>query len=181
MKESVTWALLGVNGITGEMGRESGHHQLLFRQTVHLLFVRVNNPFSGQVCAQVCCPVFRQPCARLAVAKRRCYRLGNSSYREPAMIRHTVVFKLKHAAGSAEEKSFLQTAKILAAIPGVERFEQLRQTSQKNEFDFGFSMEFADYESYAAYNDHPTHVAFVRDRWVPEVAAFMETDYEPLV
>ncbi len=97
------------------------------------------------------------------------------------MIRHTVAFKLKHPKGSAEEKAFIEDAKVLAAIPGVARFEQLRQTSQKNEFDFGFSMEFADKDGYAAYNDHPDHVAFVRDRWVPEVAAFMETDYEPLV
>ncbi len=97
------------------------------------------------------------------------------------MIRHTVAFKLKHPKGSAEEKAFIEDAKVLAAIPGVARFEQLRQTSQKNEFDFGFSMEFADNDGYAAYNDHPDHVAFVRDRWVPEVAAFMETDYEPLV
>ncbi len=29
-------------------------------------------------------------------------------------------------------------------------------------------------------NDHPDHVAFVRDRWLPEVAAFMEIDYVPL-
>ena len=96
------------------------------------------------------------------------------------MIRHTVVFKLKHAAGSAEEKSFLQTAQILATIPGVEKFEQLRQISKKNEFDFGFSMEFADASAYAAYDAHPDHVAFVRGRWVPEVAAFMEIDYEQL-
>lgn len=97
------------------------------------------------------------------------------------MIRHTVAFKLKHPKGSPQEKAFIEDAKVLAAIPGVARFEQLRQTSPKNEFDFGFSMEFADSEGYAAYNDHPDHVAFVRDRWIPEVAAFMETDYEPLV
>ncbi len=97
------------------------------------------------------------------------------------MIRHTVAFTLKHPKGSPQEKAFISDAKVLAAIPGVARFEQLRQTSPKNDFDFGFSMEFADNEGYAAYNDHPDHVAFVRDRWVPEVAAFMETDYEPLV
>ena len=97
------------------------------------------------------------------------------------MIRHTVVFKLKHAAGSAEEKSFLEAAKILAGIPGVEKFEQLRQTSKKNNYDFGFSMEFADQAAYNAYNDHPAHTAFVQDRWIPEVSAFMETDYEPIV
>lgn len=97
------------------------------------------------------------------------------------MIRHTVAFTLKHPKGSPQEKAFLDDAKILAAIPGVARFEQLRQTSAKNEFDYGFSMEFADQNGYAAYNDHPDHVAFVRDRWIPEVAAFMETDYERLV
>ena len=97
------------------------------------------------------------------------------------MIRHTVVFKLMHPNGSAEEKSFLNNAKILAAIPGVERFEQLRQTSKKNSYDFGFSMEFADQVAYAHYNNHAFHVAFVRDHWIPEVAEFMEIDYERLL
>lgn len=96
------------------------------------------------------------------------------------MIRHTVVFRLKHPQGSPEEAAFLSTAKVLAAIPGVEKFEQLRQVSPKNDYRFGFSMEFTDKAAYAGYNDHPDHVAFVRDRWVPEVAAFLEIDYVPL-
>jgi hypothetical protein len=96
------------------------------------------------------------------------------------MIRHTVVFSLNHAAGSAEEGAFLRDARILAAIPGVEKFEQLRQVSPKNDYAFGFSMEFADQAAYSAYNDHPDHVAFVRDRWVPEVARFLEIDYTPI-
>lgn len=96
------------------------------------------------------------------------------------MIRHTVVFTLKHAKNSETESSFLLDAKVLAAIPGVERFEQLRQISPKNSYDFGFSMEFADQAAYTFYNEHPYHVAFVRDRWIPEVADFMEIDYEPL-
>ena len=96
------------------------------------------------------------------------------------MIRHTVAFRLHHPAGSAEERDFLSAAKALAEIPGVQRFEQLRQTSRKNDFAFGFSMEFADQADYDAYNEHPEHVAFVADRWVPEVADFLEIDYEPL-
>lgn len=96
------------------------------------------------------------------------------------MIRHTVVFTLLHAKGSAEEAAFLRDAKILAAIPGVEKFEQLRQISPKADYAFGFSMEFADQAAYSTYNDHPDHVAFVRDRWVPEVAKFQEIDYAPL-
>ncbi|HEY8577090.1 MAG TPA: Dabb family protein [Devosia sp.] len=96
------------------------------------------------------------------------------------MIRHTVVFTLKHVADSAEEADFLRQAKVLATIPGVEKFEQLRQVSPKNDFAFGFSMEFADEAAYSGYNEHPAHVAFVRDRWVPEVERFLEIDYEPL-
>jgi hypothetical protein len=50
----------------------------------------------------------------------------------------------------------------------------------KNSISFGFSMEFADQSAYDAYNSHPTHVAFVRDRWVSEVEDFLEVDYTPL-
>ena len=93
------------------------------------------------------------------------------------MIRHTVAFRLHHAPGSAEEADFLAAATALADIPGVTAFEQLRQTSPKNDFAFGFSMEFADQAAYDTYNDHPLHVAFVRDRWKAEVSDFMEIDY----
>ncbi len=96
------------------------------------------------------------------------------------MIRHTVVFRLKHPANSAQETAFLKAAEILAAIPGVEKFEQLKQVSRKNDYRFGFSMEFADQAAYTRYDTHPDHVAFVRDRWRPEIEAFMEIDYEKL-
>lgn len=96
------------------------------------------------------------------------------------MIRHTVAFTLKHAPHSLEEKQFLNDAKtILTAIRGVTRFEQLRQVSPKNHYRFGFSMEFAHRAAYTRYNDHPDHVAFVRDRWIPEVEGFLEIDYIP--
>jgi len=36
-----------------------------------------------------------------------------------------------------------------------------------------------DQAAYSGYDDHPDHVAFVRDRWVPEVEAFLEIDYKP--
>ena len=75
------------------------------------------------------------------------------------MIRHTVVFRLKHPKGSAAETKFLADAMMLAKIPGVEKFEQLRQVSPKNDYHFGFSMEFTDQEAYSGYNDHPHHVA----------------------
>ncbi len=96
------------------------------------------------------------------------------------MIRHTVVFRLKHPQGSPEETAFLAAGRALADIPGVEKFEQLRQVSPKCGFHFGYSMEFANQAAYQIYNDHPVHVAYVRDRWVPEVEAFQEIDYVAL-
>jgi Stress responsive A/B Barrel Domain len=93
-------------------------------------------------------------------------------------IRHTVSFRLKHAAGSEEERRFLETAAaILPAIPGVEAFEVLDEVSPKNGFRFGISMEFADQAAYDSYNAHPEHVRFVEERWVPEVEDFLEVDY----
>ena len=97
------------------------------------------------------------------------------------MIRHTVAFRLRHPIGSTEEQAFLDAAALeLADIPGVERFEQFRQVSAKNDFTFGFSMEFADRAAYDAYNTHSRHVAFVEQRWLPEVDDFLEIDVTPL-
>lgn len=94
------------------------------------------------------------------------------------MIRHTVVFKLGHSAGSQEERDFLRSAQKLAGIPGVKKFECLRQISRKNIYEFGLSMEFDSMEDYQVYNGHPDHVQFVQTRWIPEVSDFMEIDYE---
>ena len=98
----------------------------------------------------------------------------------PGRIRHTVVFTLAHPEGSPEEADFLATGAQLAAIPGVEAFEILRETSPKNDYRFGISMEFAGPGEYVAYNEHPDHVRFVEERWLPEVADFLEVDYEAL-
>jgi quinol monooxygenase YgiN len=96
------------------------------------------------------------------------------------MIQHTVVFRLKHQPGSLEEQAFLESADVLTTIPGVARFEKYRQVSKKNPFTFGFSMFFADQGAYDAYNTHPDHVAFVQQKWIPQVAEFMEIDYVTL-
>lgn len=93
------------------------------------------------------------------------------------MIRHTVTFKLKHEAGTPQEQAFLAKAQALALIPGVEKFEVLKQISTKNDYDFGLSMEFAGQGEYDAYNQHPEHVSFVENVWMVEVLSFMEIDY----
>lgn len=92
------------------------------------------------------------------------------------MIRHAALFRLKHAHGSEEEKNFLAAIRSLASIPGVRDFALSRETSPKNPYDYAVSMHFADQSAYDAYNTHPAHVAFVNQRWIPEVAAFMEHD-----
>jgi hypothetical protein len=94
-------------------------------------------------------------------------------------IRHTVAFTLSHPEGSPAEAEFLAAAGELAALPGVEAFEILRETSPKNGYRFGISMEFQGPAAYTGYNEHPDHVRFVQERWLPEVADFLEIDYEP--
>lgn len=96
------------------------------------------------------------------------------------MIRHTVVFRLKHAPGSPAEQDFLHASRKLADIPGVACFECLRQVGTKNKFTLGLSMEFADASAYQRYCEHPDHTRFVRERWLPEVEDFLEIDYTPL-
>jgi heme-degrading monooxygenase HmoA len=96
---------------------------------------------------------------------------------QPHRIRHTVAFSLRHPDGSRAEAAFLKAAGALAEIPGVEVFEVLREVSSKNDFRFGLSMEFAGTDAYAAYNAHPVHTRFVEERWIPEVADFLEIDY----
>ena len=95
------------------------------------------------------------------------------------MIRHTVVFALHHPKGSMEEQSFLHEAKKLANIPGVQKFECLRQIGKKNNFDLGISMEFENQSQYDAYSNHPDHVRFVQQHWLKHVKDFLEIDYEP--
>lgn len=89
-------------------------------------------------------------------------------------------FTLKHPSGSVDEQAFFAAARTLANIPGVQHFSCLKQTSPKNNFDFGLSMEFATHELYNSYTNHPDHTDFVEQYWASNVADFMEIDYEVL-
>jgi hypothetical protein len=95
------------------------------------------------------------------------------------MVRHTVVFKLKQSKDSVGVQHFFEAARRLANIPGVQNFECLKQTSKKNNFEYGLSMEFATHALYEQYTNHPDHVNFVNQYWLKEVEDFMEIDYEP--
>lgn len=93
-------------------------------------------------------------------------------------ILHSVIFSLKHEKGSEAERRFLEDGqRILTSIPAVTNFQVYKQVSAKNEYNYGFSMEFASQADYEAYNDHPLHVQFVNERWLTEVEKFLEIDY----
>ncbi|PAD32818.1 stress responsive protein [Paenibacillus sp. 7523-1] len=96
---------------------------------------------------------------------------------EMSSITHMVTFTLYAGKDTAEAEAFLkESAEALAVIPGVENFQVLRQVSTKNEFDYSFSMVFADQAAYDAYNEHPVHRKYVEERWEKEVSRFQEID-----
>lgn len=98
---------------------------------------------------------------------------------EAGTIRHMALFTLKYAAESKEAEAFLKDGEeILSKIPVVGNFEVLRQVSAKCKYDFGFSMEFVGQEAYDTYNNHPSHQAFVSERWETEVEKFQEIDLQ---
>lgn len=98
---------------------------------------------------------------------------------EEKAIKHMVIFCLKSEKNSPETQKFLEDARsILTSIPVTENFKVMNQISLKNDYDFGFSMEFKNKEAYDTYNSHPSHLAFVQNRWVNEVTTFLEIDFQ---
>lgn len=92
-------------------------------------------------------------------------------------INHMVTFTLYAGKDTPEAEAFLkESTDALANIPGVEQFQVLRQVSEKNEFDYSFSMVFADQAAYVSYNVHPVHRKYVEERWEKEVSRFQEID-----
>ncbi|WP_411350129.1 Dabb family protein [Paenibacillus sp. WLX2291] len=94
-----------------------------------------------------------------------------------SIIKHMVTFSLHSGRNNEQAEAFLRMSKQeLADIPGVQQFEVYRQVSGKNDHDYMFSMAFADQAAYKAYNQHPVHVNYVKERWDKEVQSFQETD-----
>ena len=85
---------------------------------------------------------------------------------------HSVFLNSNILRGAQLEQAFLAVAKKLDTIPGVEKFECLKQISKKNKFEFGLSMEFANQQLYDTYNNHPDQVAFIQNHWLNEVEDF---------
>jgi hypothetical protein len=101
---------------------------------------------------------------------------------KPGQIQHMVIFNLKYDTNSSEILTFLKDGKrILSAIPVVKNFQVFSQVSKKNDYDFGFSMVFANRAAYEQYNNHPDHVRFVEQRWKTEVSRFLEIDFSATI
>lgn len=96
-------------------------------------------------------------------------------------IRHAGIFNFKATVSESQKHAFFVALKALEEINGVEKLDVSRQTSSKNKFKYGFSMEFASNEIYQAYSFHPQHDAFVQDYFIPLVEDFMEIDTEKLM
>lgn len=93
---------------------------------------------------------------------------------------HTVFFTLNQPEDDKQRESFFSEANKLAAIPGVKNFKCVKQFSQKNNYDYGLTMDFDDDNAYQGYLDHPEHVEFVEKVWKRYVRYFMEIDYRDL-
>ncbi|MNO23133.1 Stress responsive A/B Barrel Domain protein [compost metagenome] len=92
-------------------------------------------------------------------------------------IKHLVIFTLYSGKDTTETELFLQKSKEeLSVITGVEQFEVFRQVSDKNDFDYGFSMLFTNEQMYDAYNNNPTHIKYVEECWNKKVSRFQEID-----
>ena len=104
---------------------------------------------------------------------------GNGNKLKKGEIQHMVIFNLIYEKGLSEANKFLEDAeRILRTIPVVQEFQVLKQVSLKNDYDYGFSMIFANKEAYSTYNNHAEHVRFVEERWLKEVTRFLEIDFE---
>jgi hypothetical protein len=57
-------------------------------------------------------------------------------------IRHAGIFNFKPTVSESQKHEFFVALKALEDIYGVEKMEVSRQTSPKNKFKYGFSMEF---------------------------------------
>ncbi|NEW06611.1 Dabb family protein [Paenibacillus sp. SYP-B3998] len=93
-------------------------------------------------------------------------------------IKHVVIFCLHTGKGTPETDCFLkESADELSRIPGVEHFEVLQQVSFNNNYDYGFSMVFANQAAYDAYQVHPLLTRYVAEYWVNQVSRFQEMDF----
>ena len=92
-------------------------------------------------------------------------------------IKHMVLFNLKSELSKEQVNVFFnQSLSILTKIDGVNNFISFDQISKKNDFKYGFSMEFDSQDSYDYYSNHQMHTDYVKNIWLTNVDTFLEID-----
>jgi heme-degrading monooxygenase HmoA len=94
------------------------------------------------------------------------------------MIRHSVILTLKSSLSPADKLQYFAAVNELKQIPGVRKFEVLKQISAKNPFEYCISMEFENQQACDLYTNHALHLAFVEKYWAASVEDFLEIDYQ---
>jgi quinol monooxygenase YgiN len=92
-------------------------------------------------------------------------------------ISHNAYFKLKDSLQESDRKLFFDEIYKLSDIEGVIDFKVVKETSPKNKFEYGATMQFKDQQAYDAYNQNPLHQKFVNEIWLKMVDSFIEIDY----
>jgi len=98
---------------------------------------------------------------------------------ENKKIRHIVLFNLKYDKNNLKAKMFLtKSRELISSIADAGNFEIFNQINEENRFDFGFSMEFKDKDTYQSYEKNPAHIDYSKKYWSKEVDDFMVIDFE---
>jgi quinol monooxygenase YgiN len=102
---------------------------------------------------------------------------NNMEKNSSSNIHHSAFFRLKDSLNNADKELFFAEINKLADIEGVIDFKVVNETSPKNHYTNGVTMQFADQKAYDAYNSNPQHQKFVQEIWMKMVEDFMEIDY----
>lgn len=103
---------------------------------------------------------------------------ASSGPHRPAAINHIVLFKLNDPAQA--DTLIDECSSRLASIPGIVsvfagRHVEIGRPGIEHDYDVGFYAGFNSVEDYAAYVNHPDHLAFA-DEWKPRLAWIRKYD-----
>ncbi len=93
------------------------------------------------------------------------------------MLHHSVFLAFKSTTTESEIAYFIEEARKLAQIPGVQNLQVLEEFDATNPFTHGLGMDFEDQAAYDLYSNHPLHNRFVQEVWIPRVERWQEIDF----
>lgn len=96
------------------------------------------------------------------------------------MIRHVVVFRWTPEI-TPEQVALIRSelARLPSVVPSVRSFQLGPDAGiTKGNADFAVAAEFDDAAGFAAYRDHPAHVAIIREHIAPFIAERLAVQFE---